>query len=179
LPERGKGRAGEGNTAGFLLLGRPGARCRQRSVLCRDRRLSAAVAPSQAVKAHVVPVPVTGERESGDGRVAGATRAASVLPAAQLHARPQQACSAATASETAPSAFFRRMNRCCCVLDAPGSGSEHIHKLTVFLLFKEHHENGPLQEILSLLTADLWLLASTAPPVSPVPNWYLHSKEVL
>lgn len=107
----------------------------------RTRTCQKVVAPSQTVKAHVLPIPEMREGEFGSGNFVGGEVhcAASALPAGQLHRLLQSACLAAMSSETSTFAFFKQMNRCYCLSDAPSLFSEHVYKLNFFLLFKMYH----------------------------------------
>lgn len=68
------------------------------------------VALSRMVKAHVFPISVVREGEFGNGTLLEVMRAASALPAVQLHTLLQSAYFAAMSSETSAFAFFKQLN---------------------------------------------------------------------
>lgn len=64
-----------------------------------------------------------------------------------------------------------------CVSDAAGLFSDTSICWFFFCCLRRTIKMGLLQEIASLLTADLWLLADTVLIVYPVQNWYLCTKK--
>lgn len=90
------------------------------------------------------------------------------LPSAQL---------APVSSETANLAFARQMIRCIVCLMQQVYFQTHLYVDFFFCCLRRTIKMGLLQEIASLLTADLWLLANTVLIVYPVQNWYLCTKK--
>lgn len=64
-----------------------------------------------------------------------------------------------------------------CVSDAAGLFSDTSICWFFFCCLRRTIKMGLLQEIASLVTADLWLLANTVLIVYPVQNWYLCTKK--